>query len=410
MAFRFITIPLKKPAAPGANSDVDLKSSPSDLKTDLQTKRSSCISKLEDMRVAFEKGGKYMDNRWRTAEGREGLINDVVGAVSLYTTELAAALYKYPVFAYGYFYCWNSPLVNEDRVFFDDFRYDLQCMYFNIAAILMNISEYLLCSQEAIGNASVIEKECYHFLLQAAGYFMLVKDIADDMKSYFVGTTKLAPPEDLTPVFLDFFHLIALAQAQEIGTTKAVENEVKGGKVLVAKLSHQVFKLYDEARISAEKKIKSCAKGYIDVLTLVRIKADVFRALTYCHTASSVFDSDPSEGLWFVSQSDVLAKIVLNHRDQARTKKKKIPFRGDDLIQCCYDIVRRNSERCTKINSLVYRAKAANGPLSLPPPAVLAQKRDLRLPAVFPHQVVGNAPIPDVEVQDSEAPAAENTP
>ncbi|RNF27669.1 putative replication factor A, 51kDa subunit [Trypanosoma conorhini] len=156
---------------------------------------------------------------------------------------------------------------------------------------------------------------------------------------------------------------------------------------MVARLSHQVLRLYQEALEIAQKRISSSRNEFLDILAFVQLKANVFEALTFSHAASAVFDSTPGEGLWFVSQAEIYAKVVANHRDQARMKKKSIPFRGDDLIQNCCDIVRKNFERVTRINSLVHRVKPADGPLPLPPAYELAQMKQVQLPAKFPHQV-----------------------
>ncbi|KAH9599494.1 BRO1 domain [Trypanosoma melophagium] len=392
MAFRFITLPLKKSMPPKENSNVDLKGIPSDVKKGIWAKRNFCTSQFESFYNAFEKGGKYMNSSWQTAEGREKMMTNLVDAVNNYATEVATILYKFPVFAYGYYYSWSSSLGDKQYIAFDDFRYDLQCMFFNIAVVFMNITEKLLCWDKTPGNASALEKEGYRYLLQAAGFFDLVKEMREDVKAYCVGITKLDPPEEVTTSFLEFCYFIVLAQAQEIGTTKAVENELNGGKILVAKLSHQVLKLYEEAKNIADSRITCNHEIYLKVLRLVQVKIDVFRALTFSHAASSVFDSSPSEGMWFVSQLDKLIKIVNSHRDHSIIKRRKIPFRGDDLIQGCCTIVQRNCERCTRINSMVHRAKTAEGPLSLPPPMVLAQKKPIKLPVPFPHQVVGDTP------------------
>ncbi|ORC89594.1 putative replication factor A, 51kDa subunit [Trypanosoma theileri] len=392
MAFRFITLPLKRPMPPKENSNVDLKSIPSDVIKGIQTKRTMCTSQFELFCNVFEKGGKNLNSSWNTSEGREKMISNLVDAVNLYATEVATVLYKFPVFAYGYYYSWSSSLGSKQYIAFDDFRYDLQCMFFNVAVILMNITEKLLCWDMTPSNASALEKEGYRYLLQAAGFFDLVKEMREDVRVFSVGITKLDPPEEMTINFLEFCYFIALAQAQEIGTTKAVENDLKGDKALVAKLSHQVLKLYEEAKNVAESRITCSQEIYFNILKLVQVKVDVFRALTFSHAVSTVFESNPSEGMWFVSQFDKLIKIVVNHRDQARIKKRKIPFRGDDIIQGCCTIVQRNQERWTRINSMVHRAKTATGPISLPPPMVLAQKKEMKLPLAFPHQVVDNTP------------------
>ncbi|ESL10032.1 hypothetical protein TRSC58_02240 [Trypanosoma rangeli SC58] len=347
---------------------------------------------------ALEKGSKYKDTLWKSVEGREKMVKDIIDAVNLYESELANLLFEYPAFATGYYYCWESFLVDNGNNFYDDFRYDLQCMYFNVAAMLMNITEYLLGWQMTPSNASMLEKESYRFLLQAAGYFGLLQEMAHDVKTYSVGITELKRPDDIEVDFLEFFRLLALTQAQEIGTTKAIEKEISGGKSMVVRLSHQVLRLYKEALGFAQNRIASFKNEFLDILTFVQLKADVFEALTFSHAASAIFDSRPSEGLWFASQAEIFAKVVVNHRDQARMKKRVIPFSGEDLIQNCCDIVRRNCERITRINLLVHRVKPEEGPLALPPAYELAQMKQVQLPAKFPHQLTQPpAPLPPAE-------------
>ncbi|ESS63783.1 putative replication factor A, 51kDa subunit [Trypanosoma cruzi Dm28c] len=194
-------------------------------------------------------------------------------------------------------------------------------MYFNVAAILMNMAEYLLCWQMTPYNASKLEKESYRFLLQAAGYFSLLQEMAHDVKSYCVGTTELKHSDDLQEEILEFLRLVALAQAQEIGAAKAVESEVSGGKSMVAKLLNQVVQFYKKAIGIAQESITSSKNEFLHILAFSQLKVDVFEALTFSYAASSIFDNNPSEGLWFLSQSDIYARVVVNHRDQARKKK-----------------------------------------------------------------------------------------
>ncbi|PBJ73859.1 hypothetical protein BCY84_13589 [Trypanosoma cruzi cruzi] len=396
MTFRFITVPLKKSISRKEKTDAKFKRTPS-VEKKIEKKRALCILRLESICKAFEKGSKYKDISWQTEEGREKLVKDAIDAVNLYENEVATTLFGYPVFATEYYYSWGSSLLDNGDVFLDDFRYDLQCMYFNVAAILMNMAEYLLCWQMTPYNASKLEKESYRFLLQAAGYFSLLQEMAHDVKSYCVGTTELKHSDDLQEEILEFLRLVALAQAQEIGAAKAVESEVSGGKSMVTKLLNQVVQFYKKAIGIAQESITSSKNEFLHILAFSQLKVDVFEALTFSYAASSIFDNNPSEGLWFLSQSDIYARVVVNHRDQARKKKKSIPFRGEDLIQNCCDVVQKNCERCTRINSLVHRVKPAEGPLTLPPAYELAHMKEVKLPAKFPHQVTQQAPTPSPE-------------
>lgn len=391
MIFWFITLALKKPFPCKEKSNTAMQNVPAIVRSQIECKRASCISEFELLVKLFKKGPPFRDESWQTPEGREKLVRKVVDVVNTYEKEVADVLFKHPVFATAYHYHWDSSLLEDVDILFDDFRYDLQCMYYNIAALIMNMVQYIISSQTHLGTAVQIEKESYRLLLQAAGYFSLLNEMAKDVKAYLVGDPKLSRPQDIQSGFLECFKLIALAQAQEIGMKKAIENEATGVKGMVTKLSHQIFLWYQEALDVAQKSITSTKDGYVDIVLFLQLKIDIFKALTFSYAGNDAFDTNCGEGLWFFSQSENFFKNVDNACDRIRAKKK-IPFSGKDLIKKYADIVRRNSERCTRINSLVHRAKTAEGPVSLPLPYVLAHLKEVDLPAKFPHQVAQSLP------------------
>ncbi|SCU70648.1 BRO1-like domain containing protein, putative [Trypanosoma equiperdum] len=393
MLLRFVTFALKESVGPSEKVDANWKSIPPNVKRSFELRRAECIAKFGWVRDQFKQSNNYATGFWKNFEEREKLINCVVDAVNDYAKELAALLYHYPVLADGYYYCWTPCLSPQETIYFDDFRYDLQNMYFNVGVILVNVSERLVCWQSAHGHASALQKECYHYLLQAAGYFCLAKDISDDMELYVVGDVRLARPGDVSASVLEFCHLVAIGQAQEIGSARSTENGQSEGKMLTVRLLHQTFKIYEEAHKVGLNCVAVDHNIFNEVLTFVKLKVDVFKSLTYSYASSGLFDSNPAAGLWFANQSDLLAANAITEKRTSGLQKKKLPFRGDELVDDCRIFVQRNIERCRKINSLVHRTNATEDSFELPPPTVLAQKKDIRLPAAFPHQTVARPTV-----------------
>ena len=103
--------------------------------------------------------------------------------------------------------------------------------------------------------------------------------------------------------FLIMLESIALAEAQEIGTTKAAAKEDNQRTMLVARLSHRVAELYSVAHQQATKHIMCTAERFTKLAKMLHIKKLCFEALTHMHTASGSFDTAPGKALWHVKKA-----------------------------------------------------------------------------------------------------------
>nr|CCC46972.1 conserved hypothetical protein [Trypanosoma vivax Y486] len=390
MRYKFVRIPLKRPL-PIVEKDGSIGNCvPQDVRNDIANKRLSCTSQFASLDTLFEKATKTGSNPFGDNSRREKIINDVINAVDVYTRSLASMLHEFPIFSEIYYYSWRSPMVTNQDVYFDDFRYDLQCMFYNIGATFMNISECLLCGHSQV--AAHTKKECYHHLLRAAGYFLLVRNLLSDIQSRAVGDVKLPPPDDSTVSFVEFCHLISLGQAQEIGLEKALENKAIDDKMLPPKLSHQAYKLYGEAKIIAQNSIGVTTDALKEVVSLVELKVSVFKIMTYSISSVVLMDSEPSKALRLAAESEALLKTFSDSLSSSGEKVDKSLGGDENLLQICSNIVKKNCYRCATLNALVHRVKPSECIPELPPPLILAKEKQVLLPGNFPHQFIARTP------------------
>ncbi|KAG5477091.1 hypothetical protein LSCM1_05432 [Leishmania martiniquensis] len=372
------SIPVRQTHKPGINSHVEVNLSSSEKK-DFDKKRDACVSFFEDFRKHLGRKGDSVDEKLSTSGGCEKYVKDLVDLVDAYASTLTNIVLKAPKFASLQYYYWSSSLTDKQEMAFDDYRYELLGIYYNVGAILMNIAQYLLCVRVTVGTLSVLERDAYRILIKASIYFDFCRDIVDNMKAHEIGVAQIPVPLDLDRGTAVFLESLALAQAQEIGVSKAFTADPKEGTDTTARLTHQLFLMY-EAVCSNARSINTRNETFAEISALAVIKCDIFRALAYQHAASYCFNKNPGTGLSLLSQGLDHARVVEDHFAMSEKGKLKIPFRGEGFVRLCKTTIRNNTERLTRINSLVHRAQPDAAPALLPPPQPLAMRPNVSLP------------------------------
>lgn len=371
-------IPIRQTRKPGVNNQVEVNVSSSDKK-ELAKKRDACIDVFEDFRKHLGRKGNSVDEKLNTSAACEKCIKDLVDLVDAYTTFLANLVSKTPQFASLQYYYWSSSLTDKQDMAFDDYRYELLGVYYNVGAVLMNITQYLLSVRVTVGTLSVLEKEAYRALLKASSYFHICADIADNMKEHEIGVAQVPIPLDVDRSVALFLENLALAQAQEIGVSKAFAADPKEVNDTTARLSHQLFVMY-EAACAGARAVSTRNEAFVEISTLVVVKCDIFRAIAYQHAASNAFHKNPGAGLSLLIQGQEHARIVEDYLAKSQKGKLKLPYNGERFVGLCSSTVKNNTERLNKINSLVYHAKPDATKASLPPVQPLAMRPDITLP------------------------------
>ncbi|CBZ27790.1 conserved hypothetical protein [Leishmania mexicana MHOM/GT/2001/U1103] len=371
-------IPVRRTEKPGVNSQVEVELSSTE-KRDIDKKRDACIDFFEDFRKHLGQKGSSVDDKLSTSAGCEKYVKDLVDLIDAYTVALANTASKTPKFASLRYYYWSSSLTDKQEMAFDDYRYELLGVYYNVGAILMNIAQYLLCVRVTVGTLSFLEKDAYRALIKASAYFHFCADIVDNMKKHEIGVAQVSVPLDVDKGMAVFLESLALAQAQEIGVSKALNADPKESTETTARLSHQLFLMYETVCANA-RTVNTRNEGFVEISTLVVVKRDIFHALAFQHAASHLFNKNPGAGVTLLSQGMEHARIVEDYFTQSQKGKLKLPFNGTRFVGLCNTTVSNNTERLNKINSLVHRAKPDVTKASLPPPQPLAMRPDISPP------------------------------
>ncbi|KAK7194507.1 BRO1-like domain containing protein [Novymonas esmeraldas] len=378
LKYVFPTIPVRQTKKPGVNSQIEVDVSSADKK-ELAKRRDACIDFFEDFRKHLGRKGNAVDEKLSTSAGCEKYVKDLVDLVDAYTTFLASVVSKTPNFASIQYYYWSSSLTDKQEMAFDDYRYELLGIYYNVGAVLATIAQYLLCVRVTVGTLAILEKDAYRALVKASAYFHMCATITDNMKEHEIGVAQVPIPLDVDKGMSVFLESLVLAQAQEIGVSKAFAADPKEAAETTARLSHQLFLMYEGVCANA-RSISTRNETFVQISTLVVVKCDIFRALAYQHGASHLFNKSPGAGLTVLSQGLEHARIVEDYFNKSQKGKLKLPFNGERFVGLCNVTVKNNAERLNKINSLVHRAKPDAVKASLPPPQPLATRPDMALP------------------------------
>jgi hypothetical protein len=379
-AYKYIfpTIPVRQTKKPDVNSQVEVDVSSVDKKK-LKEERANCVDFFENVRKQLGCKGNSVGERLSTSGACEKFVSELVGLVDKYASSLAGVVAKLPQYASLLYYYWSSSLADKQQMAFDDYRYELLGMYYNVAAILMNVAQYLLCVRVTVGTLSVLEKDAYRIFLKASFYFHICGEIVDNMRDHEIGVAQAPIPLDTAKAMTTFLESLALAQAQEIGVSKALAVDPKEVTDTTARLSHQLLLMYETARSNA-RSISTRNEEFVNVSTLVVVKTDVFRALAYQHAASHAMTKNPSAALALLAQGQEYSKILEDYLTKAQKGKVKIPYNGERFVGVSFATVKNNAERISKINSMVHRAKPDTVKTPLPAPQPLATRPDISLP------------------------------
>nr|CCM16262.1 hypothetical protein, conserved [Leishmania guyanensis] len=370
-------IPVRQTEKPGVNSQVEVDLSSSDKKA-VGKERDACIKLFDDFYKHLVRKENSVDDKLSTSAGCEKYVKDLVDSIDEYTSFLANIVSKTPKFASLQYFYWSSPLTDKQEMAFDDYRYELLGVYYNVGAILMNIAQYLLCVRVTVGTLSFLEKDAYRALIKASAYFHFCANIADNMKEHEIGVAQVSIPLDVEKEMAIFLESLALAQAQEIGVSKAFSADPKENTETTARLSHQLFLMY-EAVCTNARTINTRSKAFVDISTLSILKRDIFHALAYQHAASHLFNKNPGSGLSLLNQGLERATIVEDYLTKSQKGKLKLPFNAERFVGLCTKNITNNTERLNKINSLVHRAQPDSTKAPLPPPQPLAIRPDISL-------------------------------
>lgn len=374
----FPTVPIRQTKKPGTNTQIDLEL-PSAEKKALERNREACVRLFEEFGKYLKGKSSSIAEKMSSQESREKYMVELVGSADEYSSLLSTIVTKVPKYAGLRFYQWSSSLCDEQDIAFDDYRYELLGIYYNVAAIFMNIAQYLLCVRAHIGAIAPLEKDAYRALLKASAYFHICYTVVQKMKDEPVGVAELPVPLDIAQGCLTFLGDLSLAQAQEIGVSKAAASDPKGTSDTAARLCHQMLLMYITAN-SSGKAVTTNNEAFNSIITLVEIKCEVFRALAYHYAASSAFTNSPAEGVALLAKANQVSVILEDYNKRIQKNKMKVPFKGDILVTECFVQIHRSSERINKINSMVHRAQPKPGIPQLPAPQLLAIRPDITPP------------------------------
>ncbi|CCW71009.1 unnamed protein product [Phytomonas sp. Hart1] len=370
MTYIFVTLPLMeaKKVTQNCQIGVDISSSKINM---LEKKRNECLQIFNNMNKKTEDSLIFESTfTLKMVEYADSYVANLVNIVKLF-----------PSFAVKKYYTWSSPLGENQCIPYDDYRYELIAIYYNIAAHFVNVAHHFLCVKSKVGNISSLEKNSYHVLLKAAGYFSLVKNVVDNIKFQPIGVAEMPfKPDDVIALF-SFLETLSLAQAQEIGTTRSNNVGPKQTSDLTTKLCHQLFLFYKECN-EISNSVKSCSKNFSNMSALCQLKSDVFLSLMYNYAASWAFTSSPSNALHFMNRANIEVAKIQKHAKV--NKKLRSIYSCEKILENCYSTIKRNDERLRKINSLVHRVKMTEGEIQPPIPQVLAVKEKIELPIELP--------------------------
>ena len=369
--YLFISIPVKTTVLPGHKSNIQLRAPPPLLQTVANARTTLRLFFLKH-RDAVDRG--QYDAAFGTEQHRTSIVQELGQAISIYQSLVLGVVAADPLFQHCRYYYWSESLSSKNNLAVDDTNYDLANVHYNAAAIYMELSKYLVskCNEH---NVDAMEKEAYGYLCNAAGHYqtalgLIQKMASSDSSSALIKHDELY--EDIKIGFLTMMLKVALAQAQEIGASKAFHNPDNKGKEIISSLSRTAADLYQEALTAATKQVMLDTGSFVNFKHVVHLKGKMFSCLAYSHASASRFDKQPKEGLYFLFQSQLLLKECSEFMGK---NKKGMPPDVSHFFQACSSTVQSNTHRIEQLNNLVVREKAAEGPVDLPRAVVLAKPK-----------------------------------
>lgn len=390
MSYAFVVIPFKVTRGAGRNTQVDSEAVPAGDLHEVERLRKEYVTGITNLAKALS-DRRRAEGAFATAKDHEAACSMLLTTSSNYICALFALVERFPIVGVMYYYYWSSSVAPEQFMGYDDYRYDAACVYFNLATFLLNLAQYFMSVRANAGNVLALETESYRMLLRAAGYYELVQRITQTIKATPIGVAPFPVFPEVSVALLNLFQNLCLAQAQEIGVTRAVAADKKIEKEQTVRLCHQLLDLYETCKTQAHA-VGIQTEVLTKLTTFATVKCDIFRTLLYCHAATCTFNRSPTDGLRLMQDAKQYGTEVQKHYKLAQ--KGRLPFHMEALLEGCGVTLRRMEERLVKINSMVHHAKPNAATVLLPPPLVLAQCVPVDLPLPIPEAAPPPPPSP----------------
>jgi hypothetical protein len=402
---RFIFVPVKRTIRPTVNTK-----SPHDLPQ-------GDVDALAVLRVALEGAFDQVHTSDTTAafpseQSRTDFLTGLDAKCDAYLRAMQLAVQKSPSFATGIFFFWEATSMAEKlNHAFDDVRFEYASIHFNVGAVLMNLAASVVAASPSGQLQASFDKEAYGYLVRAAGHFELAETIMADKERHPAGSATGQLTEDSKASFMTFLKLLALAQAQEIGMSKMLQQPEKRSKEINAALCHRAVVLYRECEDLASKKLMTRTTNMESIRHVVWAKMGVLDALSFSLLASTKVDADMPTALLLLNACQDKLRVVggdgaKKNNTGGRPDLAKLSFGVPLYFESVAKFLEANQYRIQQINSLVTRAKASDAAVpALPPPQELARPRAVSLPfpLVMPSGGVAHPQPPPVAASDAES-------
>ena len=309
----FVVLPIKRTinrgVKKGSGTDTDQSlPSPADLTT-LEQQRQKVLGRFEGLKAVLE-GPVTTESAWKafaTTAMRDALLTEIEADCKEYIRLLLDSVTSHKGLAGHYFYFWGSSFTDKQNKAFDDYRYEVSCMYYNLGAVLANVARFVGRPSVSPNSIELACKECYGLLCKSASYLALAKQAMEHMSATPAMSSKEELIEDAKATFLDVLLNAVLGEAQEMGLQKALLGNALGEvkSPLLPKKRSGRFSCLTRRWINF--RIKSLL-AHRDALCVVQCclgtttEKVVAQAQALLYHASCRYETEPKEGLWFLAQ------------------------------------------------------------------------------------------------------------
>lgn len=374
----YVAVPLKSTIEPTRNPDAaaaaTMAAVPRPLLAAISADRKAIVKLLSEAKAEIAK-----KHQASILHGEAGIAlrNAAVAAAEKYATSLLALEKASSGTRAGWYFYWGESIAERHNVAFRDSRYDLLNIHFNLGALEMERAALVVWEANDEISLDAAEKVAYGALCNAAGHFQYAAECGAQVDvTTGHDADKNALPPDASPEFCNLLHLVAVAEAQEIGAAKAAHKEENKGKDLVPKLCSRVAELYDEAILLGTKKVACNSDDFKATLHIIMVKKQLYVALSHAYHGAVVYDKEEyQQGLWHVQEAET---ALASARQVAATYKLGTSMRT--CLDAAHSVVSNLSHKVLTTNRLVARAKAGEGPYPLPPGQVLARPKQSAVP------------------------------
>lgn len=297
----------------------------------LQRDRSVCVDNVLSIQRAIDKNAKNRSTSGvGMAEERAKILAKLTESVNAYCADMIKLVSENHVAAYMCFYSWSNPLLDAMNVMVNDYRYDMFNMYFSIGVSFLSMSSLVAtCDAFCPTAQDALEKEAYHALLQAAGYFDLSANILQALRQKPNAAMVVNGGETATfnvlHVIASLLSNLALAQAQEIGIARAYRADPADNSDLTAALAHQCVTLYDSAMSLMRNTVLTTNPVYDRLQELIAAKFHNYDMLLHIHAAAFMFRTAPQRGLSALALAENKSHIVSTILKTSTKSSSKLP-------------------------------------------------------------------------------------